>query len=509
MDGAFYSWENICKREDEMPEPSNSLSTQSGSGENTQMNEAVGVSQETLGELRSNDGGEKDATGNVSSKEEQLSSKSAADPAANSAQDGISQETAHTALVELIRRKSNREIDIAVLRASEKTSPAAAWLNEQPKRLPAMPLSLYKSLILPSGLHGFGPAHELFDSILALLQKHVMLPKKECSILAYWSIATWFTDYLPFLPTVVITGTASAADLLLRTLVAVCRRPVLLADVNPAVVRALPLAELKPTLLIREPQLSKRTAALLDACSHPGYLVHGGKDFQQVYCAKCIYVGEFAKDHLFASNSIHLHVSENSLGALYVLPTEGTIEDFQNRLLAYRFRAHDRVAASNFRVAGFRPEVCAIAQVLGAPIVGDAELQRGVIELLKERDEQSRGERASGQHGVVLRAVLSHCHQPDRQHVLVREIATTANEIYREEGESLKISNETVGHVLKSLGLYTRRLGNTGRGLMLDKATQSRVHELGRASEVLPDGSGVPACGHCYKLQSPESQEIV
>jgi hypothetical protein len=284
---------------------------------------------------------------------------------------------------------------------------------------------------------------------------------------------------------------------------------VLLADVNPAVLRALPLAEVMPTLLIREPQLSKRTAALLDASNQPGYLVCDGKDFRQVYCAKCIYVGELAKDQLFTSNSIHIHVGENSLGALYALPTEGTIRDFQNRLLSYRLMSHDRVAASNFPVAGFRPEVCAIAQVLGAPIVGNPELQRDIIELLKERDEQARVDRASGQNAVVLRAVLRHCHQPDRQQVLVREIATAANDIYGEEGESLKISNETVGHVLKSLGLYTRRLGNVGRGLMLDKATQSRVHELSRASEVLPNSTEIPACGHCYKLQLPEAEEVV
>src|SRR5207248_6720451 len=47
----------------------------------------------------------------------------------------------------------------------------------------------------------------------------------------------------------------------------------------------------------------------------------------------------------------------------------------------------------------------------------------------------------------------------------------TANRFYAEDGESLKVSSETVGHVLKYLGLYSRRLGNAGRGLIFDKAT--------------------------------------
>lgn len=96
--------------------------------------------------------------------------------------------------------------------------------------------------------------------------------------------------------------------------------------------------------------------------------------------------------------------------------------------------------------------------------------------MLQERDEQARVDRAHGVNGVVLRAALVCCHENTEGRVFVREIASTANEIYVEQGESVRISNETIGHVLKSLGLYTRRLGNAGRGLVLDKATQARVH---------------------------------
>lgn len=169
------------------------------------------------------------------------------------------------------------------------------------------------------------------------------------------------------------------------------------------------------------------------------------------------------------------------------------------------------MAESKFRVPvfRFRPEVRAIAEVLGAVIIEDLELQHGIIELLQERDEQSRVDRASGQDGMVLKAVLWHCHQSDQRQVFVHEIAATANRIYSEEGEALKISNETAGHVLKNLGLYTRRLGNAGRGLVLDKATQSRAHELGHANEVLPDGAGVPVCGYCHKVQVIQTEEVV
>ena len=78
---------------------------------------------------------------------------------------------------------------------------------------------LYNSLILPTGIKSFRNPRELFHDISSLLRKYVMLPNKECSLLAYWAIATWFADYITIFPSIVISGPLSTADLLLRTLV--------------------------------------------------------------------------------------------------------------------------------------------------------------------------------------------------------------------------------------------------------------------------------------------------
>ncbi|MGB6250775.1 MAG: hypothetical protein WBF54_16770 [Terriglobales bacterium] len=492
-----------------MQEPTDPLTPQSTSADEAQTDKSSAIPQGATGELASNVEAQNAPTDNADT-----TSTPTVDNGSSNEEGPESESVPSTRLfveitpiLELTRKVLSREI--VASRWEPNGNKGTQMLDRVITHVPVLPSALGRSLILPTNTRKFGSARDLFDSIVALLRKHVMLPEKECSLLAYWSMATWFPDFLPFIPSVVITGPAAAADMLLRTLAAVCRRPVLLADANPAALSAIPLGELSPTLLMREPQLNRRTAALLNASCQPGYLVHRGKDFQQFYCAKCIYRGEPAKDQLLTHNSIHVHVGRNSLRSLPPLPSEEVIEDFQNRLFFYRFVHHDDVAASKFRVAGFQPETRAMAEVLGAVMVDDLELQNGIMELLKERDEQSRVDRSSGQDGTVLRAVLWHCHQPDQQQVLAREIAATANQIYSEEGESLKISSETVGHVLKNLGLYTRRLGNAGRGLVLDKITQSRAHELGYANEVLPDGAGVPACGYCHKLQVRETQEVV
>jgi hypothetical protein len=336
-----------------------------------------------------------------------------------------------------------------------------------------------------------------------------MLSEKQYMLLNYWTLASWFADLLPFFPCLAITGPAFSADLLLRVLRCVCRRPVLLAGMSPAILRALPVNELMPTLLIREPQLSKRMAMLLEASTRPGYLVASGKDVRQFYCAKCIYLGENVQQPMLRPSSVHIRVAGNGLTPARSLPSSDVIQDLQNQLLYFRFLVHDDVASSKFSVHGFLPEFGAIAQALGAPLVRDPELQSGIIELLKEQDQQARIDRGSGLNAVVLRAVLFHCHEGEQRQVLVREIASVVNRIYGEEGESLKISNETAGHVLKSLGLYTRRLGNMGRGLLLDTATQVRAHELAFANQVLPETAEASLCGYCHKLQLAQIEEVV
>ena len=163
---------------------------------------------------------------------------------------------------------------------------------------------------------------------------------------------------------------------------------------------------------------------------------------------------------------------------------------------------------SPFRVRGLLPELCAVAQQLAAVVPEERTLQKQVIDLFASQNEQSRTDRAFALNGVVLRAVLHHCHQPDREKVFVHEIAETVNTMYKQLGEPMKFSREAVGCALKSIGLYTRRLGSTGRGLVLDGATRREAHELSRLNEVIPDGTGPLACTYCGKAE-PSGDELM
>jgi hypothetical protein len=414
-------------------------------------------------------------------------------------------------LIDLVRRDSgDPRIYVCLFKSFQDffSSPAIEY-DGRWRHVPQLPPGLQKSLLLPTRLKNYGTTRQLFDDICALLQQHAPLFENQCKLLAYWSLASWFPDFLPFVPRLTITGPPFAADLLLRVLRSVCRRPVSLAAMSPAVLRAIPFDELMPTLLIREERLSKKMAALLDASDQSGYLVVSGKDMRQFYCAKCLYLGEDGNGMASRLPGIHVHVTKNRSFAVRALPSADVTQDLQNRLFSYRAVNHDHVESSMFGVSGFMPEFCAVARALGAPIVDDPELQTGIIELLKEQNDQAQVDRASGLNAIVLRAVLSHCHQGDQQQAFVREIATTVNQIYKQEGESLKVSNESVGHVLRNLGLYTRRLGSTGRGLTLDNAMRLRTHELAYAHQVIPDSIDPPLCGYCHNLQTSQRSQLM
>jgi hypothetical protein len=372
-----------------------------------------------------------------------------------------------------------------------------------------LPPNLYLSLRLPNGFIKCDSGREIFNGVRELIRNHAMLSERQSRLVAYWAIATWFTDFLPFVPTLVVTGPAFSADPLLRVLECVCRRAILLAGISPASLHAITCNQVMPTLLIRTSQLNKTMAALIDASNQPGYFISNARDVWQFYAAKCIYIGEDSSQRIVGARSIHVRANRRG-SEVGSLPLEDkAVQDLQNRLLYYRLVAHDRIGSSKFRVKGFLPEFCALAQVLGAPLEGDPELQKGIMELLNEFNEQLRVDRSCELNAMVLKAVLSHCHQNDQQQVFVRQIAVTVKELYREEGDSPRISNETVGHVLKNLGLYTHRLGNSGRGLTLNKATQNHAHELAYAHEVFLGSVEGPACGYCHRLQLLDGQEVV
>jgi hypothetical protein len=362
---------------------------------------------------------------------------------------------------------------------------------------PIFPEGLRKSLLLPTALDRYGSTSDLFRSIQSRIRGWVRLSEMQAALLTYWCLATWFPEYLSFVPRLTITGPRLAADSLMQALHSVCCKPIPLASISPAVLRTIPFSEFIPTLLIRSSRLNKTALEFLDASDAHGYFVANGKDLHRSQTIKCLYLGEDFKPTAFTSEGIHIHLGQNAFLPTPRIPSKHDVQTLQNQLFLYRVYNRSLVQHSSFRVHTLIPELCALAQQLGAVVVEDWSLQHRVIDLFESQNEQSFTDRAFALHGIVLRAVLHHCHQADQQKVLVREITDTVNTMYKNLGESTKFSNEAVGHALKSIGLYTRRLGSSGRGLILDKLTKREAHQLSRMNEVIPADTETNSCSYC------------
>ncbi len=355
-------------------------------------------------------------------------------------------------------------------------------------------------------MEAYGTTRELFHAVQSVLSEPASCSEPAARLLTYWAFASWFADCFTFAPSLAITGPAQQADHVLLLLSYVCRFPLLLAAIGPGAFGSLPL-EFTPTLLIREPELSKRMVALLRASNHRSYLMVASGGIRDLYCPKALYLGEHAPAGVLDGNTIRIELSAGSASVPgRGLPAWQSVLHLQTQLLRYRVWNAAKVANSSFDAA-FSPEIRAAARVLGACIVDDTKLQADLLPLLAPQEERL-GKRRKDLQATVLEALLLHCHEQQSK-IFVRDITKTVNQIYRERGERLEVAVEEVGHKMKSLGLVTRRLGSAGRGLKLDLGTQALVHERAYAYHLLSPDCQDDDCHHCQRLQVIPEQEVV
>ena len=122
-------------------------------------------------------------------------------------------------------------------------------------------------------------------------------------------------------------------------------------------------------------------------------------------------------------------------------------------------------------------ETNAIATALGSGIVDAPELRRKLLVLLKTRDQQRLSEMSSTLEAVLSEALLA-LSGDGRANATSGEIADEDNRLLEARGETARVNPEKVGHLLKKLGLPTRRLSKLANGLAFDKTTVTKIHEL-------------------------------
>jgi hypothetical protein len=275
-----------------------------------------------------------------------------------------------------------------------------------------------------------------------------------------------------------ITGPAHEAMVLLRVLRDLCSTPTLLAGFKRGDLKDL---NRHRTLLISEPHLDNRTAALLGTLTNRDFMLLDQGYYLYCVNSKAVYIGEDPAINRI-QHSLYIDTAARPLAKPpdpgWSLPA--TIDSLRQRILEYRDRYMKEVRRLIFDPCGLSPEAHAIANALGSCLVDATQLQTELVALLRPADQQQIADRSDGDEALVVGAALAFCHQ-DKGEVFVKQIAVEVNRLLAARGETRQLSPEKVGHKLKKVGMFTRRLSHAGNGLTLDQATRIRLHEVAAA----------------------------
>jgi hypothetical protein len=317
-------------------------------------------------------------------------------------------------------------------------------------------------------------ATELFTWIKRALLAQTNLSNDAAELVAFWTISTWHQEAFTVLPCLVITGPAHDASRVLHVLSDFCLLPALL----PGFARShLKVLRCRRTNLILDPNLDTRTANLLSSLTDKKSLVVTGPSLACYSKSAAIYAGENPETYKI-QNSIHIHLTPTNAEPTACPPWLQTmIERVPIHLKQYRDKNLGQVLHSPWSTSGLSSEMMSVATELGRCIVDAPELRLKLVALLKTQDKQRLSHMSNTTEAVVLEAIINLCHGGNPK-FLVGEIATEVNRIQKARGERLTYSPETVGRLLNKIGLTTRRLGAAGKGLVMNRATIARAHEL-------------------------------
>ncbi|MGA8870140.1 MAG: hypothetical protein WB460_03310 [Candidatus Acidiferrales bacterium] len=366
-----------------------------------------------------------------------------------------------------------------------------------------------KAVRFPTRVAPSESTKELFAAAYALLSGYLGQLDACTTALAFTMFASWLSPVLPMAPILSIFAPAGTPkNLVLQLLGILCRRPLHLVGLRRGDLARVPMS-LQPTLLLEEPDLKPAMEAILNASSQRGAHVPDGRGVLELFGPKII----------ISRKPPHGAALETDVLRAALIPVTGQLppldkkteeeiaDEFHSRFLAYFLRNASSVQCPNFDVSQFSPPVQDLARAFGAAIVGDDELQRKILPLLRVQDEEVRADRARAGDAVVVEASLSFIHQNGWTKVRTDSIADKVGAIYKGRGSDQRPSAESVGRALKRLGIPSGRINRAGNGIELSVATCQLIHKLALSYGVRAMEGGLRSdCRYCRELEPAISQ---
>lgn len=380
---------------------------------------------------------------------------------------------------------------------------------------PQLSSSLVRAVRMPTAVTPSGAPRLMFNRISKLLRTFIDLPDEMLVRVVAHVLATWFPEQLTVAPLLWITGPpTSGKTTLLRLLHCLCRRPILVTDVTPAALYSLP-ALLRPTMLIDECELGNSGAdqhviRLIRAGSTRGVHVARKGEVFDLFCPKAVASRTWPDDAAVASRAVFVAMppTRRILPAFDPQLIADEVDALQAQLLDFRLRNFHLVRGPQLRAASeLNPRTLQIARSLAAPFLSDELLEAQLISSLRQQDQEADAVRHGQPEWVIVEALFRLAHEKPAGELFVQQIAFRANDILSERGDNRSFKARRVGSILRSLGIYTERLGSWGRGIRICPQHQRQVHRLAYTFGItrrdttgwmaLKGGYGGPPCQLC------------
>jgi hypothetical protein len=415
-------------------------------------------------------------------------------------------------LIDLVRERSG-DIGFVVCRDGTPTFHSTFQHGNLTLVPPKVHRSLVDALRLPSLLGTTQTPTMLLSEINDLLCTYLDLEESDRKLVGNFALCTWLNDLHHVAPYLWIIGPYSCGkSTLLRLLGAICRRSVVAGDISPAALYTLSTC-LHPTLLLDEFEMagdarSRSLQHLLRNGSTQGQRVFRGPRAYDVFGPKAISSRQGAGDAALASRGlvVTMRPTTRDLPALDPDALAAMADQLQPSLLAFRLENYERAKPAALASSRLSARMLDIARALSIPLLGDPDLERELIEIVKPHDAQAKMDRYGEPEWVVITALFARIHRATNT-LTVQELTLEVERVLANGGESYHLVPRKVGEILRCLGFSTQKLGNQGRGLRISNELVRSIHttakKLGvcRADILYPEtidgGYGGPPCSLC------------
>jgi hypothetical protein len=356
--------------------------------------------------------------------------------------------------------------------------------------------SIRAAIRFPNGASGYLTTLESFRKVADACSQHLRLAEDWAAFATCAILSSWISEFLQIPITLCVSGEFTRICVALRFLGALCRRALLVAELN----RRLPFF-LRPTLVVNDPRL-KGKSAFWRAASCRGVFVAGtGSTLSALDCTKVVFLQPDESPLMWGPEAMFLQLPPADAPPLSDRLLADIAAEFQPQLEMFRLRllsGAEPVVANSHPLARFE-----LVRNLAPCIPADAEIVRVLTPLLESLQQ---GLVEWGPHDprvASLEAVWTPSHL--QKEMTVGEITTRANAIMRALGDIYEYNSKEIGWRLRNLKLPTRSDGQR-KALRFSAENRSRIHQLVREF-----GLQLPFfddCPDCKKLQETEQKPV-